>query len=286
MSVAITRDGRRALSGGWDQTVRLWDLESGSEIRRFAGHTSFVSAVAFLGNGQRAVSAGGGDCALRVWDCDTGREVFRLRKHSFTIHQLDVSADGRLALTGSGDRTARLWDVEDGFHVRKLGGFFGGTHGEAVTAVALSADGTRALTGSLGAEVKLWDVAAASVLRSFKGFPYGIGGLAFLPDGRRALAVSGQAPRVLDLQDRGASDGAFASDAKSWKGLAISADGRRIVVADNWNGLFVRVLDLATGRAIRTFGGHTKDVTSVAISADGRRAVSGSDDWSVRVWDV
>lgn len=53
MSVAITSDGHRALSGGWDQTVRLWDLESGSEIFCFEGHKGFVSAVAFLGDGRR-----------------------------------------------------------------------------------------------------------------------------------------------------------------------------------------------------------------------------------------
>lgn len=285
MCVSITPDGRRVLTSSWDQTVRLWDAETGAEIRCFKGHSGFICACAFLGDGRRAVSAGAGDNALRVWDCEDGREILRLRKHSFTIHQLSVSRDGRWALSASGDCTARVWDLQNGAHVRKLGGFFGGTHAEAVTSVALSPDGALALTGSLGAEVKLWDAATNRVLQTFKGFPYGINHLAFLPDGQRALAVPGQEPRVLDLKS-GRDEGRFPSGLKSWDALQFSADGRRVVVGEFYDGLFVRILDAGTGRQIRSFEGHSKRISSVAISADGHRVVSGSDDYTACVWDV
>ena len=69
-AVAFLPDGRRALSGSYDNTLRLWDLETGETLRTFEGHTSGVSAVAVLGDG-RALS-GSDDNTLRLWDLETG----------------------------------------------------------------------------------------------------------------------------------------------------------------------------------------------------------------------
>lgn len=285
MSVALSRDGRRALSAGWDQAVIVWDLASRAEICRFQGHHAFICSVAFLGQGDRAVSAGGGGGAVYVWDCRTGKLIFRLAKHSFTVHQLSASADGRWVLTASGDGTARLFDVEAGRQVRKLGGFFGGTHGDAVVSAALSADGTRALTGGLNGEVKYWDVNANRVVHTYRGFGHGVRQLGFLPGERQALVAGDRAPSLIDLR-AGRITGTYPSPAKSWRAFALSGDGCFVAVGDSWDGAFVRVLDLATGTQRRQFAGHANDITSVAFSGDGRRVVSGSDDWTVRVWDL
>ncbi len=73
-AVALTADGTRAVSGGDDGTLRLWDLERGAEMRRLEGHEGVVRAVAVTADGRRAVS-GGHDGTLRLWDLERGVEI-------------------------------------------------------------------------------------------------------------------------------------------------------------------------------------------------------------------
>ena len=79
--MAVTPDGQRAVSASEDQTLKVWDLDSGRELRTLTGHTGSVTAVAVTPDGQRAVSASG-DETLKVWDLDSGRELRTLTGHS------------------------------------------------------------------------------------------------------------------------------------------------------------------------------------------------------------
>ena len=79
--VAITPDGRRAVSASEDKTLRVWDLESGQSIRTLEGHSSRVTGVAITPDGRRAVSASD-DKTLRVWDLESGQSLRTLEGHS------------------------------------------------------------------------------------------------------------------------------------------------------------------------------------------------------------
>ncbi len=79
--MAVLADGRRAVSGSWDGTLRLWDLETGKSLRTLEGHTDWVSAVAVLADGRRALS-GSEDGTLRLWDLETGESLRTLEGHT------------------------------------------------------------------------------------------------------------------------------------------------------------------------------------------------------------
>ena len=81
--MAVLPDGRRALSASSDKTLRLWDLETGAELRRFEGHENWVSSVTALPDGRRALR--GRDRTLRLWDLETGAEVGRLEGHEDSV---------------------------------------------------------------------------------------------------------------------------------------------------------------------------------------------------------
>ena len=79
--MAVTADGRRAVSASEDNTLKVWDLETGQELRTLAGHSDSVNGVAVTADGRRAVSASR-DKTLKVWDLETGQELRTLAGHS------------------------------------------------------------------------------------------------------------------------------------------------------------------------------------------------------------
>ncbi len=108
VGVAIAPDGRKALTGGFDRMMRLWDVESGRELRRFEGHAGPVVAVAFAPDGRRALS-GASDNTMRLWDADTGKELCRFEGHTGGVFVALFCPDERHALSGGKDGSVRLW---------------------------------------------------------------------------------------------------------------------------------------------------------------------------------
>jgi hypothetical protein len=112
-SVAVSADGRTAVSGAWDHTVRVWDLSSGQCRAILTGHTGWVRSVAVSANGRTTVS-GGNDSTVRVWDLSSGQCRAILTGHTGTVWSVALSADGRTAVSGAVDQTVRVWDLSSG----------------------------------------------------------------------------------------------------------------------------------------------------------------------------
>jgi serine/threonine protein kinase len=276
--VAFAPDGRRALSGGMDNTVRLWDVETGRELRRFDGHTDGVTGVAFVPSGRTCLSAAL-DGSVRVWDVDTGRELRRCEGHTGRVVSLTVSQDGRLALSGGEDCTVRFWDVATGCEVHRCEG-----HTGWVTGVAFAPDGRRALSASEDGTLRLWDVESGRELACLEAHSGPVPSVAFAPDGRRA--VSGGEDGTVRLWDvaSGRELSRFEGHTDWVRCVAFSPAGDLVLSGSDDETL--RLWDAATGRELRRFEGPLASVLSVAFAPDGRRALSGDDGNAVRVWDL
>jgi WD40 repeat protein len=111
--VAVTGDGKHAVSASGDNTLKVWDMETGRALRTLKGHSSFVHSVAVTGDGRRVVSSSE-DKTLKVWDLKTGRVLRTLGGHSAAVLGVAVTADGKRAASASRDNTLKLWDLDSG----------------------------------------------------------------------------------------------------------------------------------------------------------------------------
>lgn len=302
-SVAFSPDGRTVLSGSQDNTLKLWDVATGQEIRTFNGHSGDVNSVAFSPDG-RTVLSGSKDYTLKLWDAATGREIRTFTRNAeLTVSSFATSVayspDGQTVVSGSDDNAVTLWEVRSGrqiltfaAHERPLrvtwtspDGRGGGVdHSNTVCAVAFSPDRKSILSGCGDWTLQLCDAVTGREIRNFTGHSDAVKSVCFSPDGR--TIVSGSSDNTLKLWDvtTGREIRTFTGHSGEVNSVAFSPDGRTILSGSNDETL--RLWDASTSRAIRTFTGHTKKVSAVAFSPDGTAVLSGSWDKSLKLWDV
>ncbi len=162
--VALSDNGRLALTGGVDGGAAAWDITTGRRLHVLSGALAMVTCVALSRDGRLSVLGGSFDRpAAELWDTFTGRLIHTLAGHTSGITCAVFSSDGRRALTVSADETGRLWDTATGQCVRTLIG-----HTGPIWSAALTSDGCIAVTGSRDNTVRIWDTTTGSCRRTLR----------------------------------------------------------------------------------------------------------------------
>ncbi len=156
-------------------------------------------------------------------------------------------------------------------------------HQYRINAVVFSHDGKSALSASYDKSIKLWDINTGKEIRTFNGHQESVNTVAFSPDGKSIL--SGSSDKTIKLWN--ISDGkeirSFNENLKAVTSVAFRPDGKFIVSASR---NIIGVWEAETGKYFRSYAGHLHQINSLVVSPDGKRILSGSDDSTIRLWNI
>jgi guanine nucleotide-binding protein subunit beta-2-like 1 protein len=246
--VVMSSDGQFALSGSWDKTLRLWDLNAGTTTRRFVAHTKDVLSVAFSADNRQIVS-GSRDKSIKLWNT--------LAQCKYTVtddpHQDWVSCvrfspsnANPIIVSAGWDKVVKVWNLTNcKLKTNHLG------HSGYINAVTVSPDGSLCASGGKDGNAMLWDLNEGKHLYTLEGHGI-INALTFSPNRYWLCVAAGPVIRIWDLEDKRVVD-ELKLDVVSTTSAKPSAPA---------------------------------EVTCLSWSADGQTLYAGYTDNHIRVWQV
>ena len=299
-AAVYTPDGRYILSGGYDKAIRLWDGYSGDFIKIMATQLSNVSTLSVNPSGTKVVTGHGcceSDSPNNVFSIPSGEKLTTFDKHGNIVIATAISPDGRTAATGGGtDNEIYTWDINTGETKQLMRG-----KGQKLWTVGFSKDGKTIAWGrkykkynlfewgpleqsfQIKSSYKDFDITMGDIVQSNSNYQTGIQSV-----GPWTIKTkTGKIHKVLQILkngqvhheiDRGNLD-IYQSYA-----LTMTPDGQTVISGEGTGSIFS--YDPETGKELHEFIGHTGCIWGVAASPDSRLLVSGSDDQTVRLWEI
>ncbi len=191
--ITILLDGN-IVSGAWDSTLMMWNINTGKCLKIMEGHTSSVRCVATLPNGN--IVSGSKDKTLKVWDLDkfVGSEcVQTLDGHDDEVRCVAAHPNNdNIIISGSGDKTLKVWDINTRKCLKVMKG-----HTEAITSILVLSNNT--LVSSSGDKtLRVWNINTGKCLKVMEGHIRSVNSVTKLPNGN---VVSGSLDRTLRVWD-------------------------------------------------------------------------------------
>jgi len=289
-SIAISSDNKFIISGSYDKTIKIWDVQTGECLKILKGHNGRIESIAISSDNKFIVS-GSGDGTIKIWDVKTGRCLKTLKLHPIIYINFEemrfylnkpiaISSDNQFIISGSSTETIKIWDVQTGECLKTLEG----NNDVYIFSVTISSDNKFIVSGSGDKTIKIWDVQTGECLKILKGHKDWVSSVVISSDNKFIISGSyDKTIKIWDVQTReclktleGHKDFIYS--------IAISSDNKFIVSGSGDK--TIKIWDVQTGECLKTLEGHTSWVNSVAISSNNKFIVSGSNDGTIKIWNI
>jgi WD40 repeat protein len=264
-SLAFSPDGGRIMAGTSDQelfnpngakdhAVNVWDAETGRLLTTFSGHSASITAVAFLPDGKRALSASQ-DNTIKMWDANQGTLLWTTAVEP-AVSSFALSSDGEHLVSGS-DRV-QIWDVESRGPIRR----FGSWEVESIDSASFSPTGRTIVSDSTKKGIRIWDLTIGELRRGARGGSF----VKYLPDGKRLISSGEGLVQIWDVAD-GKLFKTFGGRPGSTDLMAVSHDGTKVLLGSKDDDKPLELWDIASEKLVRRFMTFSR-VGAAAFSAD------------------
>ncbi|MGD1862221.1 MAG: protein kinase [Leptolyngbyaceae cyanobacterium] len=275
-AVAFNPRSATLVSGSLDDTIKVWDLQTGAEAATLNGHPRGVNDLRISTKGQVLVSCGD-DGTVKVWNLAASRLIHTLEGHARDVTSVAIGHRGWILASGSKDKTIKLWKLDKGTAIRTLLG-----SPAAVRAVAMMPDEASLFSGGLDNKLRLWDLKTGEMVRFFSGHVSPVNDVAVSRDGRFVVSASKDKTLVVWSIGTGSIVHVLKGHNKEINSVAIAPDNRTIISGSSDRTL--KVWDARTGKLSHTLLGHSHIINAIAIHRTGRLIASASADKTIRVW--
>ncbi|MEA5466389.1 protein kinase domain-containing protein [Leptothoe sp. PORK10 BA2] len=263
-------------SGGWDDTVNLWNIQTGQLTMSLTGHARGINGVAFSPQGQVVASCSDDD-TIRLWNAGSGNPLRVLKGHRHDVTSVAIGQRGSVLVSGSEDRTMGVWSLGDGKLLKVLSGNVG-----MIRCVDISPDEQLVVSGGLDNKIRLWQLGTGEVFRVMPGHLNAVNDVTISLDGR--LIASAGKDRCIKLWSLRSGNLIHTLKGHTGEVNAVAiAPNQRTVVSASGDG-YIKVWDTKTGELVETFSDHGNSVTAIAIHPNGRYMASASSDKTIKLW--
>jgi WD40 repeat protein len=285
-SVVFSPDGKYLASASQDQTVKIWEVLTGREVRTLRGSNDlYALGVAFSPDGKCLVSVGTRATTVRLTEILTGRELRTFTFREGPVRHVAFAPDGRhLAVALGKAQLVKVCDADTGSEVATFTGHTGN-----VICAALSPDGRRIASAGHDHVVRIWDEGTGREVLSLPTDTTKVMWVTFSPHGKSVASAGGPWFRGDDGEVK-IWDAATGLQARTLHGhtghifcVAFSPDGRRLATAGYDQ--TVKIWDAGTGQEVLTLRGHSQAVSCIAYSPNGRFLASCGGK-NIRLWDA
>jgi len=308
--IAGQEQGEIIATGGDDQMIKLWDIQTKHCLKTLQGHNSQVWAIAFSPDGATIVR-GSDDQTLKLWEVDTARCVRTFQGYNNWVWSAAFSPDGTQLVSASEDGIVRLWDADTGRCSQTLKG-----HQGRVWTATFSPQGQILASGGNDQTIRIWHRTTGRCLKTLQERSGQIRRVEFSPDGSLLATNNGddtvkiwdisQIYSLLPSRSNPSSPAPFSIPRlRTLKGhtgriygIAFLSDSNRLITGSEDQ--TIRLWEISTGNCLQIFEGHSRYVFSVAASpvafnhqetnnqktGNQELIASGSDDQTIRLWSV
>lgn len=280
-TVAYSPDGKFLATGSRDNSIKLWQLGTGREIRTFLGHVNPVNVVAFDPSGQRLAS-GSSDNSIIIWEVATGKILRKIEGHQRRVTSLDFNSDGTQLASGGWDRQVFVWDMNTGEQLGEYRGNPATGIGVGVQ-VLFSEDDKKLITGNDDGKIIIYELGKEEPQDTLRNIsPSSCGGCPSFVQldakGSKLLSASRRGPVTLWDWKSGKIIKEFNGDGEEY--IAVGMKGNTVFVSDEdtikiWN---------TSGKLLHKI--VDTDINSAALSPDGKFVATATNDRVTKIWNT